>query len=77
MQRQALSRLYAGLDLLSPKLRSAFILCDVERVGHAEAARIAEVSLDALQARLKRARVRLRAHLEKDPCLAPLFGGAK
>lgn len=73
--RESLRRLYAALDQLSPKLRVAYVLCEIERVSHVEAASIAEVDVEALKARLKRARARVREILADDPYLAPLFGG--
>lgn len=75
MHRESLRRLYGALDRLSPKLRTAYVLCDVERLSHEEAAEVEEVGLFTLRARLKRARVQLRALLRDDPYFAPLFGG--
>lgn len=73
MQRESIRRLYAALDTLSPKLRSVYILCDVEKTAHEEAAAIAEVSVNTLRARLKRARLALRSQLIADPYFAGLF----
>lgn len=77
MQRESIRRLYAALDELSPKLRLAFVLCAIEREPHAEAAEIAQVSVSAMKARLKRARAQLAKRLEDDPYLAPLFGRSR
>lgn len=77
MERESIRHLYKALDELSPKLRTAFILCDIEREPHESAALIEEISLDALQARLKRARAQLREILANDPYLAPMFGGTR
>ncbi len=75
LQRESLRRFYAALDQLSPKLRTAYILCDVERVPHLEAARISEIDVEAVRARVKRARTQLRELLRHDAHLAPLFEG--
>ncbi len=74
-QRESLRRFYAALDQLSPKLRATYVLCDVERVPHLEVARITETNLEAVRARVKRARTQLHEILRHDPYLAALFQG--
>ncbi|MEM9188045.1 MAG: RNA polymerase sigma factor [Myxococcota bacterium] len=73
MSREGLRRLYLALDRLSPKLRSAFVLCCVEGLGHQEAADVAGTSLETMRARLKRSRKKLRTILADDPYLASAF----
>lgn len=67
--REGIARLYAALDHLSERHRTAFVLCDVESLSHDEAAAIEKVSLDTLRKRLHRARVDLRKRLADDPVL--------
>ncbi len=56
-------RLARALRLLSPPLREAFVLCDVQGVGAAEAARILEAPEGTVRRRAHDARERLRALL--------------
>lgn len=72
--RRAVEALYAALDRLSDKRRSAFVLCAIEGLPHEEAAAIEAISLETLRARLKHARTDLREHLSRDPAIAPYFG---
>ena len=67
--REGIARLYAALDELAPARRTAFILCDIERLGHDEAAAVEKVKLDTLRKRLHRARTDLRERLAQDPVL--------
>lgn len=74
-QRQQLERLHRVLGQLPEKQRVAFVLCAVERLSHAEAARIEEVSVETLRARLKRARAELARRLKADPELVGRLRG--
>lgn len=60
--RQALEE---AVDELTPSLRLAFILRDVEGLSTREAAESLEVSESALKVRLHRARAELRSNLER------------
>ena len=71
--RESLRRLYRCLDRLSPKRRTAFVLCAVERLSHAEAAEIEGTSVETMRARLKRARAELGRLLRADPHLSQLL----
>ena len=62
--RLLLQRLQAALHTLSPPLRSAFVLCDLEEVKGVEAAKILGVRPGTLWRRLHDARKRLRVALE-------------
>lgn len=75
VQRQQLERLHRVLGQLPEKQRVAFVLCAVERLPHAEAARIEGVSLETLRARLKRARAELARRLKADPELVDRLRG--
>lgn len=70
IHKQALYRFRASLDRLPAKQRIAFLLCSVEGLPHQEAADVAEVSLETLRARLKRARKELGRLLRHDPVLS-------
>lgn len=76
LDQEALRHFYDALGTLSPKRRNAFVLCAIERLAHEEAARIEEVSVDTLRARLKHARSDLEALVKEDPLLAPYLGDA-
>ena len=52
--------LRSQLQELAPSLRVAFILRDIEGLSSEEAARVLEITVDALKARLWRARLKLR-----------------
>jgi RNA polymerase sigma-70 factor, ECF subfamily len=52
--------LRSQLQELAPGLRVAFILRDIEGLSSDEAARVLEITVDALKARLWRARLKLR-----------------
>ena len=53
-----------GLDRLSPELRAAVVLRDVQGFTTEEAATTLDLTVSALKARLHRGRVLLRKHLE-------------
>ena len=69
IDRQSVAALYQALDRLPKNRRRAFILCDVERLHHDEAAAVEGVSRDTLRKRLTRA----RASLRKDKKLSALL----
>ena len=58
-------QLQEGLALLSPNLRAAVVLRDVQGLSNEEAAEVLETSLSSLKSRLHRGRVLLRKHLEQ------------
>lgn len=73
MAREALRRLYRCLDKMSPKLRVAFLLCDVHGLDPGEAAAAEGVSSASIRVRLFRARREVRRRLAGDPFLARLM----
>ena len=58
------STLEAGLDSLSPDLRAAVVLRDVQGLSTEESAEALNISIASLKSRLHRARILLRKHLE-------------
>ncbi len=74
----------AALDHLSPTVRDAFVLVTVDGLPQSAAAEVLGISPAALRARLARARIHLRRHLQDDvqrlgpPALAtsPIPGGS-
>ena len=58
-------QLQEGLALLSPNLRAAVVLRDIQGLSNEEAAEVLETSLSSLKSRLHRGRVLLRKHLEQ------------
>lgn len=63
MQAQDEAVLWTELRALSPKLREALVLVDLQERRYAEAAEIAGISEDVLRTRLHRARQRLAQRL--------------
>lgn len=63
--RQRIARLEEALSELSPPLRTAFVLCDLEHVSGVEAARVLGVRPGTLWRRLHDARKALRRALEE------------
>ena len=59
------SSLEGGLDLLSPDLRAAVVLRDIQGLSTEEAADALHLSIASLKSRLHRARILLRKHLEE------------
>jgi RNA polymerase sigma-70 factor (ECF subfamily) len=57
-----------ALQQLTPNCRCVFWLCDIEQFSRAEAAAMLGISINCVNARLLRARLKLRDHL------APIFG---
>ena len=57
-------RVRAALDLLPERQRSALLLCHYQGLSNRDAASILEVSVDALESLLARARRRLKKELE-------------
>ena len=66
------SILESGLDLLSPDLRAALVLRDIQGLSTEEAAEVLEISIASLKSRLHRARIQLRKHLEEYSALSML-----
>jgi len=56
-------RLEQGLDLLSPNLKAAVVLRDLQGLNNQEAADVMAISVSSLKARLHRGRVQLREHI--------------
>jgi RNA polymerase sigma-70 factor (ECF subfamily) len=65
LRGQVLDHLCRALYALDPARRSAFLLCEVEGVPGAEAARILGVTQGSLYRQLSEARARLRAALRR------------
>jgi RNA polymerase sigma-70 factor (ECF subfamily) len=53
-----------GLELLSPNLKTAVVLRDLQGLSNEEAAEVLDISVSSLKARLHRGRVLLRQHLQ-------------
>jgi len=68
--RQAVSRLYAILDLLGSEDRIAFVLRFIEGMELTEVAAALDLSLATTKRRLAHARARVNHHVAKDPGLA-------
>ena len=66
------STLEAGLDSLSPDLRAAVVLRDVQGLSTEESAEALNISIASLKSRLHRARILLRKHLEEYSSLSLL-----
>ena len=58
------STLEGGLEILSPDLRAAVVLRDIQGLSTDEAAEALDISIASLKSRLHRARIILRKHLE-------------
>ncbi|MCH8894004.1 MAG: sigma-70 family RNA polymerase sigma factor [Chloroflexi bacterium] len=58
------STLEAGLDVLSPDLRAAVVLRDIQGLSTDESAEALNISIASLKSRLHRARILLRKRLE-------------
>ena len=54
----------AGLDILSPDLRAAVVLRDVQGVSTEEGAEALDLSVSAFKSRLHRGRLLLRQHID-------------
>jgi RNA polymerase sigma-70 factor (ECF subfamily) len=65
-RREALTRLAAALEKLPHELRVVFVMCDVEEIRGAEAARVLGVPEGTIWRRLHEARKALRAALRGD-----------
>ena len=66
------STLEGGLDLLSPDLRAAVVLRDIQGLSTEESAEALNISIASLKSRLHRARILLRKHLEEYSSLSLL-----
>jgi RNA polymerase sigma-70 factor (ECF subfamily) len=64
-QRQQCARLYAALDRLPDKYRTAVILCDIEGLSAEEAGRLVGLSANAVWVRVHRARGMLLEQLTR------------
>lgn len=51
------------MDLLSPNLKAAVVLRDLQGLNNQEAADVMAISVSSLKARLHRGRVQLREHM--------------
>ncbi|MFO0888918.1 MAG: sigma-70 family RNA polymerase sigma factor [Isosphaeraceae bacterium] len=68
MRREADESLHCLIDRLPPRLRSCLVLCDLEGMTYAAAARTLGIPVGTVQSRLARARSRLRTQLsERQP----------
>jgi RNA polymerase sigma-70 factor (ECF subfamily) len=75
MAREALRRLHRGLGRLRPNRRVAFVLCAIEGLTPAEAARVEGCSGLAMRSRLKHARAELERLLAHDPYVGAFVRG--
>ena len=66
------STLENGLDFLSPDLRAAVVLRDIQGFSTEESAEVLNISVASLKSRLHRARVLLRSHLDEYSLLSKL-----
>lgn len=64
-RRQLLQRLHQAITELPPELRGPLVLCDMEELPGAEAARVLDLREGTLWRRLHEARVALRERLER------------
>ena len=64
-RRQQCARLYAALDCLPEKYRTAIILCDIEGVGAEEASRLLGLTANAVWVRVHRGRAMLLEQLTR------------
>ena len=64
---QQVQRLNEALDAMAERQRSAIILTHYQGLGHRDAAEILDVSVDALESMLRRARQKLKQQLETTP----------
>jgi RNA polymerase sigma-70 factor (ECF subfamily) len=72
-RRAQLERLHRVLDQLPESQRGAFVLVNVERLSHEEAAELEGVNLETLRKRLTRARAELARRLAADPELVAML----
>jgi len=64
--------LEGGLEFLSPNLRAAVVLRDIQGLSTEESAEALDISIASLKSRLHRARILLRKHLESYSALSLL-----
>lgn len=74
VNRELRSVLEKGLDDLSPDLRAAVVLRDIQGLSTEEAAEVLDLSVAAMKSRLHRARVLLRKQLDEYSSLSLLEG---
>lgn len=70
LAREAVRRLYALLDRLPPGRRLAFVLCALESLSPAEAAKVAGTTSLVIRVRLHHARRAMREWMQQDEVLA-------
>ena len=66
------STLEQGLDVLSPDLRAAVVLRDIQGLSTEESAEVLDISIASLKSRLHRARILIPKHLEEYSSLSLL-----
>ncbi|MBX3272120.1 MAG: sigma-70 family RNA polymerase sigma factor [Sandaracinaceae bacterium] len=76
MSREALSRLYACLDRMPAKRRTAFVLCAIEGLDPADAAEVEGTSAVTMRSRLLHARREIERRLAADPYVGRLVRAA-
>ena len=64
LNSELLERLEQGLEMLTPNLKAAVVLRDVQGLSNQEASGVLKISVSSLKARLHRGRVLLRKHLQ-------------
>jgi RNA polymerase sigma-70 factor (ECF subfamily) len=74
-RREVRRALTAALESLDPESREVLILRDMEGLTAPEVATVTGASVDAVKSRLHRARLAIRAHLEKALAEAPRASG--
>ena len=74
MGREALARLHRCLERLPKRRRAAFVLCCIEGMTPAEAARLEGTSAVAMRSRLMHARAEVVRRLSADPYVCALLG---
>ncbi|HIN25308.1 MAG TPA: hypothetical protein EYM73_13130 [Dehalococcoidia bacterium] len=72
LRRRVGLRLEGGLEFLSPNLRAAVVLRDIQGLSTEESAEALDISIASLKSRLHRARILLRKHLESYSALSLL-----
>jgi RNA polymerase sigma-70 factor, ECF subfamily len=77
LRREAVRRLYAELDRLEPRQRTAFVLFAMEGLSLREIAAIMSSSIATAKVRTWRARRALERRAEKDPLLSEFLNPGK
>src|SRR4029078_4468930 len=63
---EELARLKSGLAALPSRYREAIVLCGMEELPYAEAAKVIGCAVGTVRSRLHRGRARLAAHLKRE-----------